>query len=62
MSTGVGRACGLFCEVDSTWLRALKKEDMEGRRVRLVGASFILCSTGGVSCVLWGSGRGEAPS
>jgi len=47
MSTGVGLACGLFCEDSSvsTWESWLKKLLMEGRRVLGLGLSLMLCST-----------------
>lgn len=55
-STGVGVAWGLLCvwvgvESVSTWLRWLKKELIEGRRVRVLGLSLMPCSTGDVSGV-----------
>jgi hypothetical protein len=49
-------AWGLLCvwvgvESVSTWLRWLKKELIEGRRVRVLGLSLMPCSTGDVSGV-----------
>ena len=65
-STGVGVACGLLwvwegVESVETWDRWLKKLDIEGRRVRVLGLSLMPCSTEGVSGVANGK-EGQLPS
>ena len=64
---GVGVAWGLFCVWDGvesvvTWERWLKKDDIEGRRLRILADPLMPCSTGGKLAGLEKERQVELPS